>query len=145
MNIHQIETNDSTTIFSRKRLWAGRILGGLAVAFLLMDASMKLLEMDAAVKGTVQLGYSPSVLFGLGLVLLACTAAYVFGPTSVLGAVLLTGYLGGAVASQVRVGNPVATHVLFPIYFAALIWGSLALRGRLFGFLPFRRAARGAS
>ncbi len=145
MNIHEIETTDSTTILSRKRLWAARILGGLPVAFLLLDAGMKLVQADAAVKGTVQLGYPPGVLMRLGLVLLACIAAYVFPPTAVLGAVLLTGYLGGAVASHVRVGDPLLTHVLAPIYFAALLWGALALRGRLRGVIPFARAPRAAS
>jgi hypothetical protein len=132
-------THDSTTTISRKRLWTGRVLGGLPVAFLLFDATVKLLRLPPAITATVQLGYAPSVLVGLGLVELACILAYVVPATSVLGAVLLTGYLGGAVASHVRIGDPLLTHVLSPTYFAALIWGSLALRGRLGGLLPFAR------
>ena len=143
MNIDQID--GFTTNISRKRLWAGRILGGLPAAFLLFDATVKLLRLAPAVQGTVQLGYPPGVLVGLGLVEVLCIAAYVFPPTAVLGAVLLTGYLGGAVASHVRVGDPLLTHVLSPIYFAALIWGSLLLRGRLRSVVPFSRAARAAS
>ena len=131
-------TQGSTTI-SPKRRWTARVLGGLPVAFLLFDATVKLLRLPPAVTATVQLGYPASVLVGLGLVELACILAYVAPATSVLGAVLLTGYLGGAVASHVRLGDPLFTHVLFPTYVAALIWGSLALRGRLGAVLPFAR------
>lgn len=81
-------------------------------------------------EGTLQLGYPASVLPGLGILLLACTLLYAIPRTSVVGAVLLTGYLGGAAATQVRVGNPLFTHVLFPTYFAALVWGGLFLRDR---------------
>src|ERR1700681_2564341 len=103
---------------SKKALWTGRILSTLAVLFLLMDSVMKLIKAPAAVKGTIELGYPESVVAGIGVVLLVCTVLYVIPRTAVFGAVLLTGYLGGAVASQVRVGNPLFTHVLFPVYFA---------------------------
>jgi len=119
-----------TVATSKGKLWTGRILSGLSIAFLVMDAVMKVVKAAPAVEGTLQLGYPASVLPGLGIVLLACTLLYAIPRTSVLGAVLLTGYLGGAIATQVRVGNPLFTHVLFPIYLAALLWGGLFLRDR---------------
>jgi len=78
--------------------------------------------------GTVALGYNESVIFPLGIVLLACTVLYALPITSVLGAILLTGYLGGAVASHVRLGSPLFTHVLFPVYLGILLWLGLYLR-----------------
>jgi hypothetical protein len=113
---------------SPRARWTGRILSGFAVLFLLVDAGMKLLALPVAVEGTVQLGYPPSVVVPLGLVLLACLIVYLVPRTAALGAVLLTGYLGGAIATHVRVGNPLLSHTLFPIYVAALIWGGLWLR-----------------
>jgi hypothetical protein len=123
------------TLVSNKRLWAGRALGGLAVAFLSFDAVIKLARLAPAVAGTVQLGYPPSVILGIGLIELFCVLAYAIPRTAIVGAVLLTGYLGGAIATHVRVGSPLATHVLFPTYVAALLWGALLLRGRLRGLL----------
>jgi hypothetical protein len=113
---------------SRARLWTARVLTVLVVAFLLMDATMKVTRAAAAVRGTAELGYPAGSVVGIGLLLLACTALYVFPRTAILGALLLTGYLGGAIASQVRVGNPLFSHVLFPVYFAAVIWSALYLR-----------------
>lgn len=127
---------------SRKALWTGRTLSGLALAFLALDAGMKLLRAPAAVQGTVQLGYPESVLVGLGVVQVVCWILYAVPRTAVLGAVLWTGYLGGAVATHVRLGNPLLTHVLFPVYVAALLWGGLWLRdGRVRGMLARRREA----
>ena len=116
------------TTVSRARLWTARALTLLVVAFLLMDASMKVLKAAPAVQGTAELGYPAGSIVGIGLLLIACTVLYVIPRTSVFGALLLTGYLGGAIASQVRVGNPLFSHVLFPVYFAAIIWGALYLR-----------------
>ena len=113
---------------SRGAVRAGRVLSGLGVAFLAFDAAMKLFVVPQAVEGTVQLGYPADVLFGLGFVQLACLVTYVLPRTSVLGAILWTGYLGGAVATHVRVGNPLFSHVLFPLYVAAVLWGGLWLR-----------------
>ena len=113
---------------SKKGLWAGRILSGLAAAFLLLDGAMKVIQAAPAVEGTIQLGYPAGVLVPIGVVLLACTLLYAIPRTAVIGAVLLTGYLGGAIATHVRVSAPLFTHVLFPIYVAALIWGGLLLR-----------------
>jgi hypothetical protein len=124
---------------SRRSLWIGRVLSGLAVAFLTFDSVGKLLEVQPVIDGTKQLGYSPDIAFSLGVTLLSCVLVYLIPRTSMLGAVLLTGYLGGAVATHVRVGNPLFTHVLFPTYVAALLWGGLMLRdARLRAFLPWR-------
>src|SRR4051812_8778156 len=113
---------------SRTRLWTARLLTLLAVAFLLMDATMKVLKAAPAVQGTAELGYPAGSIVGIGVLLLACTTLYVIPRTALFGALLLTGYLGGAIASQVRVGNPLFSHVLFPVYFGAIIWGALYLR-----------------
>lgn len=119
---------------------AGRVLSGVAVAFLLFDAAGKLLQVQPVVDGTLQLGYPRSTVFPLGALLLACVLTYLAPRTAVLGALLLTGYLGGAVATHVRVGSPLFSHVLFPTYVAALVWGGLLLRDpRLGVFLPIRR------
>ena len=113
---------------SKTNLLAVRLLSGLVVLFLLVDSGMKLMKASASVKGTIELGYPESYVFGIGFLLFGCTVLYVIPRTSILGAVLLTGYLGGAVASQVRVGNPLFTHILFPVYFAGLLWAGLYLR-----------------
>jgi hypothetical protein len=124
---------------TRRTVWTGRVLSGLAVALLIFDSVGKLLEVQPVIDGTKQLGYPPEIVFSLGVTLLSCLVIYLVPRTSVLGAVLLTGYLGGAVATHVRVENPLFTHVLFPTYVAALLWGGLLLRdGRLRAFLPWR-------
>lgn len=120
----------SRTEPSRRAIWTGRILSGLAVAFLLFDATGKLLELAPVVESTTQLGYPVSVIRAIGLIQIACLAIYLLPRTSVLGAVLWTGYLGGAVATHLRVGSPLLTHTLFPIYVAALLWAGLWLRDR---------------
>ena len=128
---------------SRQALWTGRVISGLAVAFLIFDSVGKLLQVQPVIDGTKQLGYSPDIVFSLGVTLLSCVLAYLVPRTSVLGAVLLTGYLGGAVATHVRVGNPLFTHVLFPTYVAALLWGGLMLRDtRLRAFIPWSDRSR---
>jgi hypothetical protein len=113
---------------SRKERWGGRTLSTLAVLFLAFDATIKLLQLPVAVEGTAKLGYPPSVVFALGLVQLGCLIAYVIPQSAVLGALLWTGYLGGAIATHVRVGDPLFSHVLFPVYVAVLLWGGLWLR-----------------
>lgn len=112
---------------SKTRLWTGRIIRAIAVLFLLVDSLMKVLKMAPAVEGTAQLGYPEGVIVPIGLVQLICLIVYVIPRTSIFGAVLLTGYLGGAIATHVRVGSPLFTHILFPIYIAALLWGGLFL------------------
>jgi hypothetical protein len=123
---------------SKKQLWAGRILSGLPAAFMLFDGGMKLFKPAPVVKATLQLGYAESVIVGLGLVLLASTLLYLIPKTALLGAVLLTGYLGGAVASNIRAGQPLF-NIIFPMFFGALLWGGLWLRDqRLRELLPLR-------
>jgi DoxX-like family len=124
---------------SNASLWAGRIMTGLAVAFLVFDGLVKFSTMQAVVDASNQLGIPLHVNPGIGILLLVCVALYAFPRTSVLGAILLTGYLGGAVAMHMRVGNPLFTHLLFPTYVGALIWGGLYLRDRrLRALLPLR-------
>ncbi|MEP7052008.1 MAG: DoxX family protein [Pseudomonadota bacterium] len=112
----------------RAALWAGRVLSGLSAAMLGLDASMKLFQLPAAVKGTVELGYPASVVFTLGLLQLVCLVLYLVPRTAVLGALLWTAYLGGAVATHVRVQNPLFSHVLSGVYVAIFLWGGLYLR-----------------
>ena len=122
-----------------KRPWAGYILSALPALFLLLDALGKLFKPEPVVTGTLDLGYQESVIVPLGVLLLVCTALYIIPKTSVLGAILLTGYLGGAVATHVRLANPLFTHQLFPVYLGALLWLGLYLRdARLRSLLPFR-------
>jgi len=109
-------------------LWTGRILSGIAIAFLLFDASGKLMRIAPVLEGTAKLGYSERTVLPLGILLLAGVILYLIPQTRVVGAVYLAAFLGGAVASQYRVGNPLASHVLFPVYVAVLLWGGLALR-----------------
>ncbi len=113
---------------SPKRLWAGRILSALAVLFLLFDSIIKLMAIDPVVESFARLGYPPGLSRGIGALQLVCLAAYAVPRTASLGAVLLTGYLGGAVATHLRVGDPLFTHVLFPTYLGVLLWGGLFLR-----------------
>jgi hypothetical protein len=124
---------------SKGRLWTGRIISALPALFLVMDGVMKLMKPDFVVKATVQLGYPENVIFPLGIIVLVCVILYVIPRTAVLGAILLTGYLGGAVATHARVGDPLFSHTLFPIYFAILLWGGLYLREeRLRALIPLR-------
>ena len=97
------------------------------VLFLLFDTLIKVLKLAPAVEGTTALGYPATVVRGIGIVELICLVFYVIPRTSVLGAILLTGYLGGVIATHVRAGSPLLTHTLFPIYVALLIWGGLVL------------------
>ena len=136
------DTAPITRAGSTRLVWGGRVMSGIAVLFLLFDSLGKLLQVQPVIDGTLQLGYPRDIVFTLGVILLTCLVAYVIPRTSVVGAVLLTGYLGGAIATHVRVANPLFTHVLFPIYVAALLWGGLILRdARLLAFLPIRRAS----
>jgi hypothetical protein len=138
--IHASDANAQFTPVSRGRLWTGRIMSALPALFLFVDSVGKLVKPAPVVEGTVQLGYPESVLLVLGIVLLTCTVLYVIPRTAVFGAILLTGYLGGAIATHVRVGSPLFSHTLFPVYVALLIWGGLYLRDdRLRALIPLRR------
>jgi DoxX-like family len=134
-----MESVTQTAPVSKKRLWAGRIISALPALFLLIDGVMKLVKPPVVVEATVRLGYPESTIVGIGIVLLASTVLYLIPQTSVLGAILLSGYLGGAVATHVRMGEG-PFPVLFPVIFGVLIWGGLWLRDdRLRAFIPLRK------
>ena len=112
---------------NKSSVWAGRILSALPALFLLLDGVMKVVKPAFVVEATVQLGYPESVIVALGVVLVACTILYLIPRTAVLGAILLTGYLGGAVATHVRVGGPLFS-ILMPVILGVMLWGGLYLR-----------------
>src|SRR5438270_5936166 len=139
-NFPAVKTSTST-----KTLWTGRILSGFVVFFLVVDAGFKLVRPlpAPAVEAFGKLGYPVEFASGIGILLLACVGAYLIPRISVLGAILLTGYLGGAVASHVRVGDPWFSHALFPVYVGLLVWGGLYLReARLRALVPFRQIVK---
>jgi hypothetical protein len=134
-----MQSDTRTASPSNTSLWAGRVMTGLAVAFLVVDGLVKFTRMPAVVEASDQLGIPLHLNPAIGILLLACVALYAAPRTSVLGAILLTGYLGGAVAMHARVGNPLFSHLLFPTYVGALIWGGLYLRdSRLRALVPLR-------
>ena len=119
----------------------GRAITALPIAFLLFDIGIKFTHVDAVAQSFNQLGYPVSSAAAIGILEFVCVAVYLIPSTAVLGALLLTGYFGGAIASHVRVGNPLFSHVLFPVYVAALLWGGLYLREpRLRALLPLRKS-----
>lgn len=119
--------------------WAGRIVSTLAVLFLLFDSVLHVVKPVPVVEAFGQLGYPVSLAVGIGLVELCGVVLYAIPRTSILGAVLLTGYLGGATASQVRIGHALFGQALFPVYVGVLVWGGLFLRdGRLRAIFPLR-------
>ncbi len=141
-SFESVKANDGVTTVSAKKPWAGYIISGLPILFLLVDAIAKLFKPEAVVKGTLDLGYPESTIIPIGVILLVCTILYAIPRTSVLGAILLTGYLGGAVATHVRVGSPLFTHMLFPVYLGVFVWLGLYLRDtRLRALVPFRGGA----
>ena len=120
----------------------GRILSGLVIVFLLLDGAIKLVPWPVVTETLDRMGYSSSETLArsLGIITIVCTVLYSIPPTSILGAILLTGYLGGAMASHVRIGSPLFTHVLFGLYLGLMVWGGLWLRDRnLRTLVPFRR------
>ena len=126
---------------SKKLLWTGRVLTVLSGLFLLLDGVMKIMKPAPVVQGSVQLGFPESTMPGIGVALLACTILYLIPRTAVLGAILITGYLGGAVASQVRI-HAGAFDVLFPVIFALIVWGGVYFQdGRLRALVPLRGGA----
>ena len=124
---------------SNAALWTGRIMSGLVIAFMLLDGAMKLVPLDVVVTTSEQMGIPGSLARTLGIIGLICTLLYAVPRTSVLGAILLTGYLGGAIASHLRLGDPIFTHTLFGLYLGLLAWGGLYLRdARLRALIPLR-------
>lgn len=124
---------------SKKMIWAGRVISGFVVLFLLFDSTIKLMRLPMVLDAFKQLGYLPDLSVTIGVLLLLCTVIYVIPQTAFLGAILLTGYLGGAVATNLRIGAPMFSHILFPVYMGAMVWGGLYLRdGRLRELVPVK-------
>ena len=131
-----MQSDTQPAAVSKKMLWAGRITSALPVLMLLFSGIMKLVKPAGVVEGFTRLGYDESLAVGLGIVELGCTVLYLIPRPSVLGAILLTGYLGGAIATHVRIGDP---QFFFPIILGVLVWGGLYLRdNRLRALLPLR-------
>ena len=123
----------------RLNLWIGRFSSALVVLFLLFDCAIHFMKIAPVVNAFAELGFPVGLAPRLGAIELVCILLYAVPPTSVLGAILLTGYLGGAVATQMRVGNPLVTETLFPVYLGVLLWGGLFLRdSRLRSLIPRR-------
>ena len=117
----------------------GRVCTGLVALFLAFDTGLKVLKLGPAVEGTIALGYPADSVQVIGVIELVCLVLYLVPRTSVLGGLLLTGYLGGAIATHVRLSNPLFTHTLFPLYVAIVLWGGLYLREkRLRALVPLR-------
>ena len=135
-----MNTENDTRSVSKGRLWTGWILSALPALMLIMRGIMDLMKPDFVVKTTVEMGYPEGVITGLGIVVLICVILYLIPNTAVLGAILLTGYLGGAVATHVRHGDPFFANVLAPVYFAIVVWAGVYLREpRLSALVPLRR------
>lgn len=126
---------------SKTRLWTGRILTAIAVLFMLFDSVTKLLRVDAVMKASAQLGFTPGDITAIGAILMLCVIVYVVPRTSILGAILLTGYFGGAVATNLRMGTPLFSNILFPVYFGIIVWAGLFLREQRVSRIFFLRKA----
>ena len=129
-----------TAPVSKPALWLGRVLSGFVILFLLFDGAIKLVPWPVVTETLDRMGYgsSETLARSLGAITLICTVLYAVPPTSILGAILLTGYLGGAMASHVRIGSPLFSHILFGFYLGLMLWGGLWLRHRsLRGLIPF--------
>jgi DoxX-like family len=127
---------------SKPALWLGRVLSGLVILFLLFDGAIKLVPWPVVTETMDRIGYgsSETLARSLGIITIVCTVLYAVPPTSILGAILLTGYLGGAMASHLRIGSPLFSHILFGFYLGLMLWGGLWLRDRsLRASIPFRR------
>ena len=123
--------------------WAARVMTTIAALFLLMDGAMKVVPAKVVIETMGPLGWSASAARPIGITLLVCLALYLIPRTAVLGAILLTGFFGGAIATNARVGNPLFSHVLFPVYLGILVWGGLWLRdARVRALIPFRGTDR---
>jgi hypothetical protein len=137
-----MSTIGETAPVSRPALWLGRVLSGLVILFMLFDGAIKLVPWPVVTETMDRIGYGSSETLArtLGAITIASTILYAIPPTSILGAILLTGYLGGAIASHVRIDSPLFSHVLFGFYLGLMVWGGLWLRDRsLSRLIPFRR------
>lgn len=125
---------------SNAALWTGRVMSGLVILFLLFDGAIKLIPLDIVVETSAQLGIPAEHARLLGVLTLICVVLYAIQRTSVFGAILLTGYLGGAVATHLRIGSPLFSHTLFGVYLGLLAWGGLYLRDpRVRAVIPLLR------
>lgn len=134
-------TPETATVPKSAR-WSGRVLSGLVIVFLLFDGAIKLVPWPIVTETMDKMGYgsSEAMARSLGIITIVCTLLYSVPPTSILGAILLTGYLGGAMASHVRIDSPLFTHTLFGFYLGVMVWGGLWLRDpQLRRLIPFRR------
>lgn len=135
-----MQTAVQSAPISNKARWTGHIISGVVVLFLLLDGAMKLIALDIVVQTSEQLGIPAGLARPLGVLTLACAILYAVPGTSALGAILLTGYLGGAVYTHLRAGSPLFTHTFFGVYLGLLIWGGLWLRdGRVRALIPLAR------
>jgi hypothetical protein len=131
-----------TAPVSKTALWTGRVLSGLVILFMLVDGAIRLVPWPIVTETLDRMGYgsSESLARTLGTITLACTVLYSIPPTSILGAILLAGYLGSAMASHLRIDSPLLTHTLFGFYLGLMVWGGLWLRDRnLRALMPLRR------
>ena len=132
----------NTNTISKTQLWTGRIMSSLVILFMLFDAVLKFIKPEAVIQTTIhELGYQEHHILIHGLLALIPTILYAIPRTSVLGAVLLTAHLGGAIASHMRVDNPLFSHLLFPVFVAILMWGGIWLRdNRLQKMIPLKQS-----
>ncbi len=138
--VENILAGTPATALSRPAIWLGRASSGLVILFMVLDGAIKLVPWPIVTETMDRMGYgsSESLARSLGAISLVCTALYAFPPTSFVGAILMTGYLGGAMASHVRIESPLFTHVLFGFYLGVMVWGGLWLRDRrVRELLPF--------
>jgi hypothetical protein len=134
------ETKGKPVRAPRAAEWTGRVMSAIVILFLAMDITMKLANLTVVTQASLELGWRPDMARILGVILLTCTVLYAYPRTAILGAILLTGYLGGAVATHLRIDSRLFTHVLFGVYLGILAWGGLWLRDpRLQAILPLRQ------
>ena len=133
-----MESTAQSASISKAALWTGRVISGLVVLFMIFDGVTKVMKVQQVIDATIRIGFPVSTIVGIGVTLLICVALYVIPPTSVLGAILLTAYFGGATAANIRAGSP-AFNTAFAVAFAVLTWLGLYLREqRLHALIPFR-------
>src|SRR5690606_20173225 len=130
----------SENLISKSRLWTARIMSGLVILFMLMDSIMKFVQPEEVIEGTLTLGFAEHHIPIIGALGLISIILYAIPRTSVLGAILLTGYWGGAIATHFRLDNPLFSHILFPVYLGILAWGAIWLViDKLQQLIPFRK------
>jgi hypothetical protein len=135
-----IETTTNAPVVSKGRLWTARIMGGLVIAFMLMDSIFKFIPNEQVTAGSLELGFQAHHIPVMGTLGLLSILLFIIPRTQVLGAVLLTGYFGGVIATHLRLDNPLFSHILFPVYLAVLAWGSLWLKNeQLRKLFPIRK------